>query len=75
MELKESATRLEARHREDVEALKTAHADAVRIVEDASKTQVERAWEEVEVRAELVNQGYKTIESLKAQVAERDSAL
>ena len=73
--MKESATKLEARHREDVGALNTAHADAVRNVEEASKTEVERAWEEVEVRAELVNQGYKTIENLKAQVAERDSTL
>ena len=62
--MKDSAEQLEARHKEDVEALKTAHAEAMQNAEEASKTQIQRAWEEVEVRAELVNQGYKTIEGL-----------
>ena len=62
--MKEKYIKMEDRHKEDVDALKTAHAKAMRDAEEASKTQVQRAWEEVEVRAELVNQGYKTIEGL-----------
>ena len=52
----------------DLEALKTAHSDAMQNAVEENQAQMERAWEEVEVRAELVNQGYMTIESLKAQV-------